>query len=226
MKIPELNAIIRRLKLLLGRNPDRFLKQVSGVIHVGANAGGERDIYKKHRLRVVWVEPNPEVFQVLKANLDGYGEQLAFQTLVTDKDNVDYQFHISNNAGCSSSIFDLKMHKDIWPEVAYDKTITLRSLTLTSLLKREQISAGDYDALIMDTQGSELLVLKGAEAILNEFKFIKTEVADFASYAGCCQLRDIDQFLKQRGFRKFSQRKFAERSGGGSYYDVVYARRS
>lgn len=225
MRIPRPRAILRRLKPLLTRNPDRFLKQVSGVVHVGANTGGEKDYYKKYGLRVVWVEPIPEVFQVLKANLDGYAGQLAFQALVTDQDNVEYKFHISDNGGLSSSIFDLKMHKDIWPEVAYNKTITLQSTTLTSLLRKERINADDYDALIMDTQGSELLVLKGAEAILNGFKFIKTEVADFESYAGCCQLRDIDRFLKEHGFHEFSRNKFAERPEGGSYYDVVYERR-
>ena len=226
MRISRPRTILRRLRPFLIRNPDRFLKQVSGVIHVGANAGGEQDKYKKYGLRVVWIEPIPEVFQMLKANLVGYAGQLALQALVTDQDNAEYKFHISNNAGCSSSIFDIKMHKDIWPEVVYVKTVTLQSMTLTSLLKRERINADDYDALIMDTQGAELLVLKGAEAILHGFKFIKTEVADFESYAGCCQLRDIDQFLKLRGFREFSCCTFAERPEGGSYYDVVYERRS
>jgi len=222
----EPRAVLRRLKRLLTPNPDRFLKQVSGVVHVGANTGGERDTYKRYGLRVAWIEPIPEVFQELKANLVGYEGQLAFNALVTDQDNIEHKFHISNNGGCSSSIFDLKLHKDIWPEVAYNKTITLQSVTLTSLFETERIRADDYDALIMDTQGAEMLVLKGAEAILNGFKFIKTEVADFESYAGCCQLQDIDQFLKQRGFYEFSRSKFAERPAGGNYYDVIYKRRS
>ena len=34
---------------------DVFLKSVSGVIHVGANTGQERDLYAKYHLDVVWI---------------------------------------------------------------------------------------------------------------------------------------------------------------------------
>jgi FkbM family methyltransferase len=205
-------------------SPDRFLQRVSGVIHVGANTGQERDIYKRHGLRVLWIEPISEVFETLKTNLKEYPLQSALQSLVTDQDNAEYAFHISNNNGQSSSILELKLHKDIWPEVSSIKTVTLRSTTLVSLLRKERIDVNDYDALIIDTQGSELLVLKGAATMLRKLKFIKTEVADFESYERCCQLKDIDQFLKEQGFSEYSRREFAKRPNGGTYYDVTYER--
>lgn len=215
-------AFLRRIKGLFTRNPNRFLKKVSGVIHVGANTGQERNTYRRLGLQVVWVEPIPEVFNTLKTNLTGYSGQLAFQYLVSDRDNSEYTFHIANNGGASSSILDFHLHKDIWPGVAYQRTIRLRSITLTSLIRKEQIKATDYQALVLDTQGSELLVLQGANAILSGFEFIKIEVPDFESYKGCCQVGDIEKFLNPRGFREFSRRKFAGRVGGGNYYDIVY----
>ncbi|MGZ5136875.1 MAG: FkbM family methyltransferase [Burkholderiales bacterium] len=218
------NAILNRIRKLLKKDPDRFLQQVSGVIHVGANIGQERDVYEKYGLRVIWIEPIPVIFEMLKTNLEGLHRQRAFQKLVTDRDDAEYRFHIANNHGASSSILDLKQHKDIWPTVAYIKTITLKSVTLASLLQREQIDPTEYDALIMDTQGSELLVLQGADPILHSFKYIKTEVPDFESYAGCCQLTDIDAFLTRRGYKEFSRDRFASRAEGGSYYDIVYRR--
>lgn len=195
------------------------------MIHVGASTGQERDLYEKHGLRVIWIEPIPEVFETLRANIEGYTRQSAFQYLVTDQDNAEYMFHISNNNGWSSSILELKLHKDIWPDVSYERTITLQSTTLASLLERESVNARNYAALILDTQGTELLILRGAVGILDAFRFIKTEVPDFESYVGCCRLSDIDLFVKQRGFREFSRSKFAERDAGGSYYDIVYERR-
>ena len=223
MRIPTAAGVKRRLKKLLSRNPDGFLRKVSGVIHVGANAGQERDTYKKYSLRVIWVEPVPEVFQQLTANLVGYPGQLAFANLVTDQDDVEYTFHISNNDAASSSIFDFKLHKEIWPEVGYERAIKLRSTTLTSLLKKEGIDSTQYQALVLDTQGSELLVLKGAEPILHRFSFIKVEVADFESYKDCCQLRDIEEFLYARGFREYFRKKqVLELPTGGKYFDIVY----
>jgi FkbM family methyltransferase len=224
MRIPKPAAILRRIKTVLTLNPDRFLNKVSGVIHIGANTGQERDTYKQLGLHVVWIEPIPEVFNALRTNLDGYSSQLAFQYLVTDKNNSEYTFHIANNGGASSSILDFNMHKDIWPEVAYEREITLRSITLASLVQKERIDVTDYQALILDTQGSELLILKGANTILSGFKFVKLEVPDFESYKGCCQVRDIEQFLEPHGFREFSRHKFAESSAGGNYYDIVYKR--
>lgn len=216
---------MRRAKAALRKDPDYFLHCVSGVIHVGANSGQERNRYKHHDLRVVWIEPIPEVFAALVANLHGYSNQIAFQHLVTDQDDAEYEFHVSNNSGKSSSILELKLHRDIWPEVAYDRTITLRSTTLVSLLKNERINIGDYDALILDTQGSERLVLEGAAPVLHAFRFIKTEIPDFESYAGCCQLKDIDAFVTQYGFQEVSRHRFAERSESEGYYDVVYERK-
>lgn len=226
LSMPGIGAVLRFTKSKLRKDPDKYLRRTSGVIHIGANTGQERTLYEKYGLCVIWIEPIPEIFETLKANLRSYSRQSAFQYLVTDEDDAEYAFHVSNNAGASSSILDLKLHKDIWPEVSYDRTITLRSTTLVSLLKNEHINANDYDALIMDTQGSELLVLKGAASILRMFKCIKTEVSDFESYAGCCQLRDIDLFLKKHGFEEISRHRFAKGVKSGSYYDIVYERRS
>jgi FkbM family methyltransferase len=224
MRIPTGRAILSRIGRLLKRDPDRFFQEISGVIHVGANTGQERGLYERYGLRVIWIEPIPEVFETQKANLEGLHRQRALENLVTDRDDAEYQFHIANNNGASSSILDLKQHKDIWPTVAYAKTITLKSVTLATLLQRERIDPTEYDALIMDTQGSELLVLKGADPVLHNFKYIKTEVPDFESYEGCCQLLDIDSFLTRHGYKEFSRNKFANRAEGGSYYDIVYRR--
>jgi FkbM family methyltransferase len=215
-----------RIERFIPSNMDGFLNQVPGLIHIGANDGGERDKYSKYGLGVIWIEPNPDVFENLRNNIAGYPGQKAYQYLVTDKDDLEYEFHIANNRGLSSSILDLNLHLALCPDIIYEKTIKLRSVTLPSLLKNELIRIDEYPALVMDTQGSELLVLKGAKDIVSAFKYIKIEVADFESYKGCCQLEDIDQFMKIHDFEELSRLKFAEIAGGGSYYDIVYKRKS
>ena len=204
-------------------DPEQFLRSASGVIHVGANAGQERELYASYGLAVLWIEPIPEVFETLCENLRGFERQRALECLITDIDGAEYEFHVADNDGLSSSILDLKLHREVWPNVSFTKTIALRSCTLTSLLMNEGIDPASYDALVMDTQGSELLVLRGAEALLWNFRHIKTEVADFEAYAGGAQLQDIDAFLTSRGFRELLRQPFANRAAGGTYYDVLYA---
>jgi FkbM family methyltransferase len=205
----------RKLLKLLKRDPDRFLRSVSAVIHIGASTGQERDYYDKLGLRVLWIEPIPTVFEQLKTNISKLPRQQAIKALVTDKDNKTYKFNIASNDGESSSILELQGHKDIWPQIEFVETIELKSKTLESLLKDHNVDSSSFDVLIIDTQGSELLVLKGAVPILKHFSFIKTEVADFESYSGCCKLDDIDQFMEAHNFQQYSRHAFAHRNEGG-----------
>jgi len=211
--------------LLLKKNPDFLFKKISGVIHIGANEGQEREKYKKYSLSVIWVEPIPEVFEQLKSNIKEYPDQKAFKYLLADEDNKEIELKISNNNGLSSSILNLGMHTHIWPEIKYIKSIKLRSLTLTTLIKNEKIDIQKYQALILDTQGSELLVLKGAPEILKKFKYIVTEAADFESYVGCCKIQDLSYYLNNFGFKEIVRTQFASHSKAGNYYDVIYEKK-
>ena len=108
--------------------------------------------------------------------------------------------------------------------------IQIKSTTLARLIDIEQINLSSYGALILDTQGSELLVLKSASSILEKFRFVKTrfvktEVADFDSYDGCCQFAEITDFLRQYGFRLSRKVPVAAQEGVGTYYDALYVRR-
>jgi FkbM family methyltransferase len=219
----QASGMVRRFWRRILPDPDAFLHKVSGVIHVGANSGQERGVYDQLGLRVLWVEPIPEVFAALSANIAPFHRQKALQCLVTDKDDAEYQFHVASNEGASSSILEFGLHPDIWPEIRYQKSITLRSRTLPSLLKDAQVDVSEYDALILDTQGSELLILRGAEAILRSFAYIKVEVADFESYVGGAQVPDVARYLKSHGFKESRRREFAHRRDS-SYYDIVYRR--
>jgi FkbM family methyltransferase len=216
-----IEKIKKRIKQVIN-NPDKFLKQCKGVIHVGANLGQERGVYKSFNLPVVWVEPIPDIFSQLQKNISNYPNQIAYNYLVADENNKDFTFKIASNRGASSSIFDFGEHKKLWPEVHYVNELHLKSITLPSLAEKEKIDVSKFDALIMDTQGSELLILKGSERLLSNFNFIKVEVPDFESYVGCVKFDDLTAWLKERGYEIFSKNNFKSKKGIGNYYDVVY----
>ena len=219
------NRIVHRIKRVFTGDLDAFLKRCRGVIHVGANTGQERVRYESFGLRVLWIEPNPEVFDTLKRNVALYSRQKALNYLITDTDGQEYSFHLANNEGESSSILELGQHSEIWPEVCYTGTIKLTGVTLPSLLRQEQINASDYDALVLDTQGSELTILRGAVALLPAFSYVRLEAPTFEPYKGCAKLSEIDEFMTQTGFQKHRQFQFAKCPSGGAYYEVVYKRR-
>ena len=204
---------------------DNFLKDVTGVVHVGANSGQERDQYEALGLAVIWVEAIAEVYDDLVRNISSYRKQKAFCQLLADKDGLVFEFNVANNSGASSSIFEFWQHKDIWPQVDFVSRRPLKSLRLDTLLNREKIDASKYAALVMDVQGAELLVLKGAGNMLRKFRYVKAEAADFESYKDCAKLQDLRDYLRPYGFKEISRKSFAKHPAGGEYWDVVWQRK-
>src|SRR5947209_20512337 len=136
-----------RIARVLRRDPARFLDAAHGIVHVGANVGQEREHYARLGMRVLWIEPIPQVYRTLVANLRTFPQQRALQALVTDRDDAEAALHVANNGGASSSVLGLKRHREIWPEVEYTHTLALRSVTLATLFRREAIDISLYDAL-------------------------------------------------------------------------------
>lgn len=201
----------------------RFLANVKrGVIHVGANYGQERDLYAKFDLPVIWFEPIPQVFRALKAKLAGYPKQRAYRRLLTDKDNVEVTFFLTNVGGKMSSMLPRTGAASVWPNVKDIGQITVRSITLATVMARKGIDPAGYDALVIDTQGSELLVLKGAGDLLRGFDYIMTEATDFETYAGGCLIGDLDEYLGRYGFRQTSCVSIGHKHGVGSLFNVLY----
>ena len=191
---------------------------------MGANTGQEGELYQSFGLDVVWIEPIPEIFGKLQRHVSQFRAQAAFCYLVTDEDYSDCTLHVANNEGASSSILDFRAHSEMWPDVRYTHSVSVKSITLGTLISRESIDLGRFDALILDTQGSELRILRGAADLLTNFRFIKAEVPDFESYGGCCQISELSAFMLSKNFREYSRIPFMHSSGVGTYFDVIYKR--
>jgi FkbM family methyltransferase len=201
-----------------------YLRKIRGLIHIGANDGQERDFYAAFGLDVVWIEPIPDVFASLKLNIAEFPKQRALNYLVTEENGKEYELHIADNSGASSSIFDLAKCTEMFPHIAYSGAITVTGVTLSSILSAEKVDIRAYDAMVLDTQGSELKILQGATSLLSNFMFIKVEVPDFESYAGCCQVGELSAFMSARGFRERSRHAIVHTRDVGTYFDIIYER--
>lgn len=196
----------------------------SGVIHVGANCGQERDQYAARHLNVVWIEPIPHVYEELRSNIAKKQNQTALQYLVTQTDGERHRLYIASNAGMSSSVLDLAQHKDIWPEIDYVGSLDLVGQTLPTILEKEAVDLSLYDALVIDTQGTELAILRGSVPILSRFSLIEVEVADFEAYRGCARLKEVNLFMRMNCFQPWARPITARHPQGGKYYEAIYRR--
>jgi FkbM family methyltransferase len=204
-------------------------KNILNVLHVGADRGGELPQYKSMGInKVVWVEANPEVYNELLENLKLMNisevESLPFNQLISDKNDVKTDFHLYygwdagylvGNKGMSSM---LKAKNSWWGSECYRGTIELNSLTLDTFLERNNLGY-DFDLLNMDTQGSELMICKGASKLLESVSYINSEITLYnAQYQNNPLFDEICEYLKQFGFIHIN----TELSGDGNWGDALF----
>lgn len=88
-----------------------------------------------------------------------------------------------------------------------------------------KIKLKNYNTLILDTQGSELLILKGAKKLLNNFKYIKLEAADFEVYKKNPTLSDLSSYLKKFNFFEEKKIKIYSDYKNKNIYDVLFVKK-
>jgi len=202
-----------------------FWDGVRGVIHVGGNIGQEVEFYAEKGLPVIWIEPIPQYYEILKANIKKYRNQKAIRELVADKRCL-LELNIASNHGASSSIFRFSKHKELWPNIEMVSMVRMAAKPLPDILMKYKVrDVVKYNCLVLDTQGSELLILKGAKSILFNFDWIRLEAADFDAYAGGCKIDELDKFLLESGFEKTCQDRTAGKPDIGNYFEVLYRRK-
>lgn len=198
-----------------------FLKEKNckGVIHIGASRGEEAEIYAELGLDVLWIEAQEQIFGELVPICEKYqGKQRALNYLITGKDQEEITFRVTNNS-YSSSIFELKEHKDIWPDISETEQIPMLGFTLPTVLQRHSIDISLYDTLIMDIQGAELKALEGMKSILNNLRYIRVEASDLELYEGSCRATEIEAFLRRLHWKRIKTWTTVE---SNRCYEILY----
>ena len=173
---------------------------IHGSFHIGAHECEEVGFYNRLGLdlnNVIWVEAIPSKVDEAKNR----GIPNVYHSVITDKDDQDIIFNISNN-GQSSSVLEFKTHSVEHPWVVYVDQIKQKTITIDSFFKRNHIDASKYDFWNFDIQGAELMALKGATQSIQYAKAIYLEVNEKELYKDCGLIHEIDSFLLQFNFRR------------------------
>ncbi len=217
--------MLKSLLKILRRKADplMLLKRVADpsvamktLVHVGAHLAQERHGYEALGYRrLLWIEASSEVHARLSQGLSTHLEQLratgiadiehlSICALLTDRDGDEVVLREFSNDGLSNSIFGgTDAMRARWPEV-HEAGLhqPMLSRTLDGLLA--EIDFAPVDVLVVDVQGAELLVLRGASATLAQAKALVCEVSTLPLYEGGVLFPELREHLAGYGFLPMS----------------------
>jgi FkbM family methyltransferase len=184
------------VKILLENNIHVF-----GSFHIGAHECEELDFYN-NRLGIklenmLWID----AISLKVDEATNRGIPNVYNAVITDKDDEEITFNISNNVQ-SSSVLEFGTHSQEHPGVVYVNKINLKSITIDTFFERNHIDASKYDFWNFDIQGAELMALKGATQSIKYAKAIYLEVNEKELYKNCALITEIDTFLLQYNFKR------------------------
>ena len=173
--------------------------QVKNIVIVGAYYGDEifkyRALYRNANFYCF--EPHKEHFKVLESKWKS-NDRVKIYNVAASSEDGESKLYMTNANGNSSLLeFQGNQHGHPMYVVGEDKVKTVR---LDSLSELQNIN---IDLMQVDTQGTELMVLKGATDILNNVDSLMLEVhtRDFIQpwdeepYRGQCYLKQLIDFL-------------------------------
>ena len=175
------------------------LHSSKGILHMGAHRGSEAAVYDWFHKKTLWIEANPKIFTDLKNNVTTFVNQKAYNVLLHEFDDKEFTFNISSNDGASSSIYNFGT-ESLKNNLKMIDTIKLKSKKIDTFFSQESIQARDYDFWVMDIQGAELPVLKGAENSLQSCNFIFVEVSKGDYYKDGTQWSELKRFMNINNF--------------------------
>ena len=127
---------------------------IDGCLHIGAHECEELFIYTDvldiKNENIIWIDAIPAKVNEAKNR----GILNVYNALITDKDDVEYTFNISNNVQ-SSSIFEFGTHSQEHPWVVYVDKIKANSITIDTFFEKNNFDATKYNFWVFDIQGAE-----------------------------------------------------------------------
>ncbi len=175
---------------------DKIRFEAYKVLHIGAHKGEEAIKYCSMGIEGWHIEANPEIYEELKAKVNSCERQYSFSYCLSEKEDEVVDFHILNTLQ-GSSCLELGSVKKNYPKIKLQKTIKLKTTTVDAMLRRNEIPT-DIDFLVIDVEGFEMSVLKGAKKLLElrNIRYALIEVAAHPIHKGQADYIEVCSFLK------------------------------
>ncbi len=174
------------------------------IIDVGAADGGVALYFSEHYAHVTThcIEPNTRMLPVLEENTRG-NKNIAVKNMALGSEQGEITLYVTADRLASSLNEPNKDEIGKFPVASHrakfeaQEKIKVRVSTLDDEFK----DASNVLLIKLDTQGTELDVLRGGREVLKRTQFVLTEMNNHRLYNNTCQYHEVDGFLRGEGFR-------------------------
>jgi FkbM family methyltransferase len=199
-------------------SPDEIIIDVGG-------ANGGTSVYFANAFpgqEVYCVEPNTRMLPYLKA-VEAKHKRVTVKPLALGSVGKEATLHVTAN-DLSSSLNELNLEelKQTPPgfQAGFQEQQQVR--VRVSTLDEEFKDSPGVLLIKLDTQGTEIEVLKGGVETLKKTRFILTELNNHLLYKNTCQYYEVDEFLRSRSFRLADIVVTYRGDEGVTEYDALY----
>lgn len=191
--------------------PDRFVKS---FVYLDCGARGEDE----HPFIAAFPGARYLGFEADKAECErlqsGARSDYTFFPAAVGHKNEELPFYVTKNLACCSFLkpnFDfLNQYLDLAKNFEIQEVITMPTVALDDYLPKAGITSVDF--MELDTQGTELDILRGAETLLTESVLgLKIEAEFNPFYEGQPLFGDLDAFARSCGFILFDLSRYRYR---------------
>jgi len=170
---------------------------IRGVLHVGAHYGQEYQDYVRQGIKnLVFFEPSVPSYKALLKTLPVKKGIKTFNIALGNEVGEKEMYVETANRGMSNSLLKPGTHLTLYPGIKFDTRETVKIDKLDNI----EFDRSLYNMINIDVQGYELEVFRGAQKTLQHIDIIYTEINLEQVYEGCCQVEDLDKFLRRFGF--------------------------
>jgi len=173
------------------RIEDELIKASTLVVHVGAHMGEERHRYFKMQKSVIWIEAVPEYANLLKRKLLKFPNQTVICALAGSEEGISRTINVAGSLSSTLYLSQESINNGLFINIESQEQVTERRL--------DELLRGmwelEYLHLVIDVQGAELQVLRGATEILVRVNSLRVEVSTSDRYEGGTRYGELVDFL-------------------------------
>lgn len=167
--------------------------------------------------RIIGFEPFKESFEKALQNTSRF-KNVEIHNVAMDETEGESTLHITADPLATSLLVSANPQGETGRKIMEIKHETLKTSTL------DKIISGDTQILLLklDTQGTELRILRGGVNTLSRTSLVLVELNNHELYTGGAQYYEVDEFLRKNNFRLIDIYVTYRPGGQVSEYDALY----